>query len=431
MINTYGNYNKSNILWDQAKKLIINGVQTLSKSPEHIAYGACPIFIEKAKGAYFWDCDGNRYIDYPLALGPIVLGHAYERVDQAVTKQMKKGFLYSLSSPKEIELAELICSMIPSAEKVKFLKSGSEAMSAAVRVARAYTQKQHVAVCGYHGWHDWTICRTIRNAGVQDGANALIHEFTYNDIHSLQTIFDQFPNQLAAVILEPVGMYAPENNFLESVAKLAKDNGSLLIFDEIITGFRLSPGGAQEFFSVTPDISVFGKAMGNGYPISALVGKTEIFDEIQDDIFISSTYGGDLLAISAAIETMNIILENNVIEHLHKLGRELQLGINTLMRDYNISGMCEGLPHKTFMVFNDADGISGNAILTLFRQESFARGIFLGYGHFISYSHTKNDIQETLLATTDIFKIIEKSINDNTTTSLLKGRIATEVFKRY
>jgi len=411
--------------------VILNGVQTLSKSPIHIAYGACPIYVERAKGAYFWDCDGNRYIDYPLALGPIVLGHAYDTVDRAVKKQMKNGSLYSLSSQKEIDLAEILCSMIPSAEKVKFLKSGSEAMSAAVRVARAYTQKQHLAVCGYHGWHDWTVCRTTRNAGVEGTAHNLIHEFSYNDINSLLKIFEQFPDQLAAVILEPVGMYAPEYNFLKNVAKLTKEHGALLIFDEIITGFRLSPGGAQEYFSVIPDLSAFGKAMGNGYPISALVGKREILDEVEEKVFISSTYGGDLLAITAAIETLTIITNENVVGHLHALGKDLQNGLGSLIKENNVSGSCEGLPHKTFLVFNDADQVSGKIIQTLFRQESFERGVFLGYGHFISYSHTKKDIRDTLNIASDVFNIISDSLKDDTTASLLKGPIAEEVFKRY
>ncbi|PWR72856.1 aspartate aminotransferase family protein [Methanospirillum lacunae] len=431
MISPEKRYKKSMALWKKAPQVILNGVQTLSKSPLHIAFGACPIFVEKAKGAYFWDCDGNRYIDYPLALGPIVLGHAYPRVDRAVKKQMKNGSLFSLSSPKEIELAELLCAMIPSAQKVKFLKSGSEAMSAAVRIARAYTQREHVAVCGYHGWHDWTVCRTTRNVGVETTSQSLIHEFSYNDIDSLLNIIERFPDQIAAIILEPVGMYAPKKQFLKKVAKVAKEHGALLIFDEIITGFRLSPGGAQEYFSVTPDISAFGKAMGNGYPISALVGKKEILDEVEDKVFISSTYGGDLLAITAAIETLNIISDENVTGHLHKLGKELQRGLGALINETQISGSCEGLPHKTFLVFNDTDQVSGKLIQTLFRQESFARGVFLGYGHFISYSHTKKDIQFSLDMASEVFKLIDKSINNKTTASLLKGPIAEEVFKRY
>jgi glutamate-1-semialdehyde-2,1-aminomutase len=424
-------YKKSYALWNKASTVILNGVQTLSKSPIYIAFGACPVYVERAKGAYFWDCDGNRYIDYPLALGPIVLGHAYDKVDRAVRKQMKNGSLFSLSSPKEIELAEILCSMIPSAEKVKFLKSGSEAMSAAVRIAKAYTQKEHVAVCGYHGWHDWTICRTTRNLGVDRTAYSLIHEFSYNNIESLLKIFEKYPNQIAAVILEPVGMYAPSENFLHNVAKAAKDNDALLIFDEIITGFRLSHGGAQKYFSVTPDLSAFGKAMGNGYPISALVGKREIMDSVEENVFISSTYGGDLLAITAAIETLNIINHENVIEQIHIRGKDLRDGLSTLMKENDIMGSCEGLPHKTFLIFDDADQISGKAIQTLFRQESFKRGIFLGYGHFMSYSHTKKDIQETLTAASEVFELTANSINSNTTVSLLKGPVADEVFKRY
>jgi glutamate-1-semialdehyde aminotransferase len=286
-------------------------------------------------------------------------------------------------------------------------------------------------VCGYHGWHDWTVCRTTRNAGIEKAANTLIHEFSYNDIKSLTKIFEQYPNQIAAVILEPVGMYPPVNDFLNQVAKTASDHDALLIFDEVITGFRLSKGGAQEYFSVTPDLSAIGKAMGNGYPISALVGKKEILDAVEDKVFISSTYGGDLLAITAAIETLGIIQNENVIEHIHILGKELRKGLTSLMRENDIPGSCEGLPHKTFLVFDDDKKISGKTIQTLFRQESFERGVFLGYGHFMSYSHTKKDIRETLDVASDVFELIADSIDSNTTASLLKGPVADDVFKRY
>ncbi|MDD5005998.1 MAG: aspartate aminotransferase family protein [Candidatus Omnitrophica bacterium] len=424
-------YKQSHILWEKANSLLLNGVSTFSKSPLYITLGACPIFAERAKGAYFWDCDGNRYIDYPLALGPIILGYAYDEVDSAVKRQMSRGFLYSLSNRLELELSEILCDIIPSAEKVKILKTGSEAMSAAVRVARAYTGREIVAVCGYHGWHDWTITRTVRDAGIPAALKKLIFEFKYNDLNSLERIFSQNKGKVAAVILEPVGMYAPKDNFLSKIAKLARKNQALLIFDEVITGFRLSLGGAQSYFSVMPDLSVFGKAMANGYPISVLVGKKEIMNAVENKVFISSTFGGDLLSITASIKTIEILRKRKVNDYILALGQRLKNGLNEAIARYKIDAKCEGLPHKTFLVFKDMRGVSGKMIETLFRQECLLNGVFLGYGHFVSFSHTKKDVDYTIGIASQVFSIIRQALDRGDLPSLLQGKLAVDVFKRY
>ncbi len=431
MTSYWSKYTESYKLWEKANNLFLNGVLTLSKSPMHIAPGACPVFAERAQGAYFWDSDGNRYIDYPLALGAVVLGHAYNDVDRTVAEQMAKGILYSLSSRRELELAELLCDIIPSAEKVRILKTGSDAMSAAVTVARAYTGREMVAVCGYHGWHDWTVIRTTRNAGVPAALSKLICEFMYNDIHSLQSIFDQHAGKVAAVILEPVGMYAPEHHFLERVSALARKNNALLIFDEIITGFRLSLGGAQSYFSVKPDLSAFGKAMANGYPVSALVGNRDIMNAVENRVFISSTFGGELLSIAAAIRTIDILREKKVTDYILALGQQLKDGLNAALEQQGIDATCEGMPHKTFLVFRDMAGASGKMIETLFRQECLARGVFLGYGHFTCFSHTSEDIQASITIAAEVLRVIRDALDQGNLPSLLKGPIATDVFKRY
>lgn len=432
MSNKHNNkYRKSYELWERANSLFLNGVQTLSKSPKYITFGGSPAYIDKAKGAYMWDYDGNRYIDYPMALGPIVLGYAFDEVDDAVKEQMSKGFLYSLSSRLEIELAELLCDIIPSAEKVKILKSGSEATSASVRIARAYTGKEVVAVCGYHGWHDWTVVRTTRNHGVPASLKELVSEFKYNDLDSLQRVFDRNPGKVASVILEPVGMYEPENNFLEKVAELTRKNGALLIFDEIITGFRLDLGGAQSYFSVTPDLSTFGKSMANGYPISVLVGNRDIMNTVEDKVFISSTYGGDLLSITASIKTIEILKEKKVNDYILLLGKKLKDGLNEVIKRNNVSAVCEGMPHKTFLLFDDVGKCSGKMIETLFRQECLEKGVFLGYGQFISFSHTEDDIQQSVDIASDAFALIREALDRGNLRSLLKGEISTDVFKRY
>jgi len=424
-------YKKSYRLFKKATGCIFNSVLTLSKSPYSLTYGACPVYVERAQGAYFWDVDGNKYIDYPMALGPVVLGYANNEVDAAVKKQMSKGFLYSLSNKQELELAEILCRIIPSAGKVRILKTGSEAMSAAVRIARAYTGKEVIAVCGYHGWHDWTITRSPRNAGVPKDLKPLCKEFKYNDLTSLEEIFSTNKNNVAAVVMEPVGMYAPENRFLEKVASLAKKNSSLLIFDEVITGFRLSLGGAQSFFSVTPDISVFGKAMANGYPISVVVGKKKILESVEERVFISSTYAGDLLSISAAIKTIHILTRDNVCAHNLRLGEKLKAGFTAAIQAQKINASCEGLPHKIFLVFRDANGFSGKEIEAYFRQQCFLKGAFLGYGHFISFSHTDSDIRTTLAIAEESFHDIHTALTKGNLRKRLQGSVAGDVIKRY
>jgi len=425
------NCNISKSMWKKANKLILNGVQTYSKSPIYIASEAYPIFVDRGKGAYIWDLDGNRYIDYPLALGPVILGYSYEEINSAVKKQIDKGILFSFSNPLEIELAELLCDCIPSAEKVRFFKSGSEAISAAVRIARAYTENEVVAVCGYHGWHDWTVVRTTRNAGVPSCLNSLIYEFEYNNIDSLQNIFDKYYKKVAAVIIEPVGMYPPKNNFLEKVATITRKNNALLIFDEIITGFRLSVGGAQSYFSIKPDLSAFGKAMANSYPISAVVGNNEIMKSVEDKIFISSTYGGDLMSISAALKTISILKEKKVNDYIVNLGQHLKDGLNDAIFKYNIKATCEGMPHKSFLIFNDAEGVSSKTIETYFRQICLKNGVFLGYGHFVSFSHTEDDIKHSIDIACQAFDKIKEALQKGLLSSLLKGIPAKDVFRRY
>jgi glutamate-1-semialdehyde aminotransferase len=288
-----------------------------------------------------------------------------------------------------------------------------------------------VAVCGYHGWHDWTIIRTTRNAGVPKALSSLIFEFKYNDIESLGKIFSENPGKVAAVILEPVGMYPPKDDFLAKVAKMTKKNNALLVFDEVITGFRLHLGGAQSFFSVTPDLSAFGKSMANGYPISAFVGRREIMEAVEDKVFISSTYGGDLMSISAALKTIEILKKYKVNKYILALGQRLKNGLAGAIKENRIDALCEGMNHKTFLVFKDMGGVPKKMIETIFRQECLARGVFLGYGHFISFSHTEKDIDFSIGVASDVLGAMRKAIDQGNIKSMLKGGVAADVFKRY
>ena len=292
-------YQSSELHLQRAEISIPLGSQTFSKSRTQYPVGISPLYASKVKGAHLWDIDGDKYIDLVSSLASITLGYNDRGVSTAVKKQLKQAINMSLPGKLEAEVAELMISLVPSAEMVRFGKNGSDATSAAIRLARAYTGRDHVIVCGYHGWQDWFIGSTTRNKGVPKSVSALTHKFEYNNIHSLEVLFDELGSNVAAVIMEPMNATYPNPNFLASVKKITHANGAILVFDETITGFRFSAGGAQELFGVTPDLSTFGKGMANGFPISAVTGRREIMMEMEE-IFISGTFGGELLSLAAA-----------------------------------------------------------------------------------------------------------------------------------
>src|SRR3989338_9133223 len=334
------NFNKSNKLLKKAEKLIPLASQTFSKS--HLLYvkGVAPLFIVRGKGSKVWDVDGNQYLDFVNALLPVVLGYQYPAVDRAIVRQLKKGISFSLPSPLEYELAKLLIKHIPCAEMVRFGKNGSDVTTGAVRLARPVTGREHVAVCGYHGWQDWYIGSTTRKLGVPRSTQSLTHKFEYNNIKSLEQIFRRHKNQVAAVIMEPMSYDEPKNNGLRKVKARAHKHGTLLVFDEVITGFRFDLGGAQKLFGVTPDLAAFGKSMANGMPIAALVGKRRYMEKVKD-IFYSFTQGGELLSIAAAIATIKEIERRKVIPYLWKLGGILQKSTKALIRRHGLEGTIE------------------------------------------------------------------------------------------
>ena len=275
----------------RARRTIPLGTQTFSKSYTQYPHGVSPYFIARGKGSHVWDIDGNEYVDFVNALCSVTLGYGDTDVDSAVRTQLDDGVIFSLPHPIETEVAEAIVEMVPCAEAVRFGKNGSDATSGAIRLARAYTKRDRVAVCGYHGWQDWYIGSTARSAGVPDAVKQLTHSFAYNDLESLNRLLDAHPNDFAAVILEPMNVTYPKPGFLESVRELTEQRGIILIFDETITGFRFANGGAQELFGVTPDLATFGKGLANGYPLSAIAGRSDIM-KLMEEIFFSFTFGG-------------------------------------------------------------------------------------------------------------------------------------------
>lgn len=404
-------YTSSEEFLNRALKSIPLGSQTFSKSYKHYPKGVSPFFIERAKGAYCWDIDGNRFLDMVNALAAVTIGYQDEDVDRSVIEQIKKGTIYTLPGCQETFLAELLIDIIPSAEMARFGKNASDATSAAIRIARAHTKRDKVAVCGYHGWHDWYIASTPKNLGVPDIISTLTNTFKYNDIDSLHELFLSDPNGYAAVIMEPMNVEFPKDNFLEKVRDLCDSYGVILIFDETVTGFRVDNRGAQGLFDVVPDLSCFGKGMANGYPISAVVGKRE-YMSLLDEVFFSFTYGGDLIGIAAAIASINKIIANDLIsKNIHK-GKYLKEKVEILISRHNLKDFLSMSGHDawSFLNFNIENEKLLYEVRTLFMQETLSNGVISLATHNISDSHTINDFENLLDVYDLVFSKIESSI---------------------
>ena len=285
----YPDITKSDELYERALKVQKPITQTLAKGPGQFTKGVAPKYIQKGKGSHVWDVDGNEYIDYNSAIGPISLGYCYPAVDEAILNQLKDGITFSMMHPLEVEVSELMQEIIPNAEAVKIAKTGADVCSAAIRVARAFTKRDKIFCCGYHGWHDWYIGITSRNAGIPEAIQNMTYTFEYNDIESIKASLD---NSVAALILEPFIFEAPKPGFLNQLAEVCKANGTLLIFDEMWTGFRIALGGAQEYFNVKPDLAVYSKACANGMPIAFLTGRGDVMELLNHEVFSYTTFWG-------------------------------------------------------------------------------------------------------------------------------------------
>ncbi len=366
-------YQESERLLERALKVIPNGTQTFSKSRTCYPAGVSPFYAKRGSGSKLWDADGNEFIDFTSGLTAIMLGYSDSDVDQAVIRQMEEGVIFSLPHQLEIEVSEMLVDMVPCAEMVRFGKNGSDTTTGAVRLARAYTGRDHVAMCGYHGWHDWSNGVSGRNLGVPQAVKDLTHVFEYNNIDSLHRLFKDRPGQYACVIMEPMNREWPQDYFLQKVKDLAHANGALFIMDETITGFRLSVGGAQQRFDVMPDLATFGKAIANGYPLSALVGSEEIMQTL-NNVHFSFTNAGECLSLAAAKATLTKIRDENVPAYLEQLGIPIPGDGHPAWRHLNIHNK------------------------TLFMQEMHKHGILCLGTVNLNYSHTKEDVDKLIQA---------------------------------
>lgn len=413
---------KSEELWKEACNTILSGCQLYSKGPETHIKGVSPIYIEKGKDAHVWDPDGNEYIDYDMGLGPILLGYCYEPVDNAVIEQMKKGMGFSLVAPIEVEYAKLCIENIPCAEKVRFLKTGSSATEGAIRIARAYTGKKHIIRGEYHGWHEWTTAaESVRQGGIIDEVRKYVHKFDYNDIDTLEKLFEKYKGEIAAVITEPVIIDEPQNDFLNKIKEICHANEALLIFDEVVDGFRFSIGGAQKYFGVTPDLATFGKAAANGMPLSIIAGKREIMDAVDKNIFISTTFGGETLSLAAGIAVMNELKNKDVTKRIWSIGERLQTETNLMADRIGVPIKLKGYHCRMTFEYKDYNGKHNWLYNSIFMQECVKRGVLLGWSIFPCYTHADKDIEFTLNVFEDAMKVYKKALESKHPENFMEG----------
>ncbi|WP_413173373.1 aminotransferase class III-fold pyridoxal phosphate-dependent enzyme [Anabaena azotica] len=423
-------YQNSENLLARALETIPLGSQTFSKSKTQYPFGVSPYFITKGLGSHVWDVDNNEYIDFINGLAAITLGYNDPDVTAAVREQIEDGVIFSLPHPIEMQVAEKLIEIVPCAEMVRFGKNGSDATTGAIRLARAYTKKDHVAVCGYHGWHDWYIGSTARNLGVPVEVQKLTHTFIYNDIESLHQIFQQYPDQIAAVILEPMNVFPPKDNFLEKVQDLTHQHNAILIFDETVTGFRVAKGGAQEYFGVIPDLATFGKGLANGYPISAVAGKADIM-KLMEEIFFSFTFGGETLSLAAALATMNKLQKLPVLEKIKEQGDKVVTGLKNLINYYDVDHIfsISGHPTWSFILINNLEVYTQLQIKTLFLQEVFKRGILTLGSHNISYAHNDVEVERLLAVYGEVFPILKDAVDNCLLEKYLQCQTLEPLFK--
>lgn len=432
-------FDQSQEIRKRAHTLIPGGAHTYAKGDDQYPVNA-PGFIARGKGCHVWDVDGNEFIEYGMGLRSVTLGHAYDPVVEAAARQMQLGNNFTRPAAVEVESAERFLSLISGAEMVKFAKNGSDVTTAAVKLARAYTGRDMIAVCGDHPFFsvdDWFIGGTPMPAGIPQAIRDLTVKFHYNDPQSVRDLFDRFPGQIACLVMEAETVYPPEENFLSHVKELCHANGALLIFDEIITGFRYHLGGAQKLHGVVPDLSTFGKAMGNGFAIAALAGKKEFMElggllhEKERVFLLSTTFGAETHALAASIETMNIYERENVVDQLYASGERLIEGVTQAAKDAGVEEYfgVMGKPCNLIYYTLDQDKERSQPFRTLFLQETIKRGLLMP-SLVVSYSHTDEDVEHTIQAIGEALIVYRKALDEGVEKYLV-GRSIQPVFRPY
>lgn len=440
MRNNTLSFSKSKALQEKAHQLIPGGCHTYAKGDDQYPVLA-PAFIARGQGCHVWDVDGNEYIEYGMGNRAVGLGHAFPAVVNAATAELSRGCNFTRPSSIEVACAEEFLGLINGAEMVKFCKDGSDATSGAVKLARAYTGRDMIAFCGDHPFFsvdDWFIGTTPMGAGVPEAVKALSVTFRYNDLESVRALFAEYPNRIAGLILEAARIDEPKANYLQDLQRLCHDNGALLIFDEMITGFRWHNAGAQGAYGVVPDLSTFGKALANGFSVSALAGKREYMrlggldHHDRPRVFLlSTTHGAETHALAAAIATIQTYKNEPVIEHLYRVGDRLRVGIEQAV---NRRGLAEQVPlmgRSCCLLFGsrDAEGQPSQAFRTLFLQETIRRGVIMP-SLVVSYSHSDEDIDRTIDAVDGALEVYVRALDEGVEKYLV-GRPSQVVQRRF
>lgn len=426
-------------LWHEAKEIIPGGTQLLSKRPDQFLPEQWPSYYKKAKGVEVWDLDGNRFVDMSImGVGTCILGYADDDVNEAVKKVVDLGSMSTLNCVEEVDLAELLLKLHPWAEMVRYAKTGGEAMAIAIRIARAYTGKEKIAFCGYHGWQDWYLAANLADdanldghllpglqpTGVPRGLKGTALPFNYNHINELEDIIEK--NDVGVIVMEPIRNHEPEDDFLGRVRKIADEIGAVLIFDEITAGWRLNVGGAHSIYNVQPDIAVYGKAMSNGFPMAAIVGKHEVMNAAQDT-FISSTYWTDRVGPAASLVTIHKMQDNDVPAHLSRVGKLINEGWNKIAKEQNLTINIDGILPLTHFCFACEDSL---ALHTLFTQEMLKRGYLASKAVYVSYCHDEDCVGRYMENVDEVFGIVQNAIDQKNVYDLLQGPVVSTGFKR-
>ncbi|HEV8000671.1 MAG TPA: glutamate-1-semialdehyde 2,1-aminomutase [Planctomycetaceae bacterium] len=414
-------FERGKLLSAQAHALIPGGCHTYAKGDDQFP-ALAPSFIARGEGCHVWDLDGHEYIEYGMGLRAVTLGHAYQPVIDAVARQLPLGTNYGRPSPIEVECAERFLELVPTAEMVKFCKDGSDAMDGAIRLARAYTGRDYVAVCGDHPFYstaDWFIGTTPMPGGIPEWIRSRTLKFNYNDRNSVERLMREHAGQIACVVLEAARLEEPREEFLSWLQEICRRHGALLVFDEMITGFRWHKSGAQHVYGVTPDLSAFGKAMANGFSLSALAGRREVmqlggFDHDSERVFLlSTTHGAETHTLAAAIATMETYRDHDVVGHLYRQGERLRAGVTAAAQSTGVERQveCLGRPCCLLYTTRDSAGRPSQEFRALFLQELIKRGV-LAPSFVVSFSHSDRDIDLTIDAVAEALSVYRRALDE-------------------
>ena len=429
-------------IYERARALIPGTTQLISRRPTRAALGVSPIYAERAKGCRIWDVDGNEYIDWTSAVGPVILGYADDVVDDAVRAQIARGAIYSIVQESAVELAEELVRIVPSAEMVRYCKGGGEACTIAVRIARGVTGRDRVLFCGYHGWHDWYqaanlgaerlaehLFNGIEPIGVPRSLEGTAMPFTYGDLQELEGLLQQHAGEVACIIMEPMRSGEPPEGYLAGVRDLATRYGVVLIFDEVSSGWRVARGSAQEYVGVTPDMTVFAKAISNGYPMGAVVGKRE-FMEPASRMFISSAYWDDNIGIAASLACLRELERRDAVAHFNRIGALFKEQVNAAAAAAGLAAQCVGVAAHPSIRIEVDDPAETAKVNALFIQENARRGVILATGFMFNCSHGESEVERTAPVVEESFGKIAEGRDRGTIDDLLEVPPQEESFRR-